>query len=263
MQQRRAHDLTVIEGQALALVSGRRATIAMQIYRHLRTRILTGDYPPLHLLSEAELAATFGVSRTPVREAFGKLEEEELITIQPQYGSFVSLVRIDRVVGDQFVREALECAAIRIAAERCTQDDAAALQAILHIQRTSETDREFFAADEAMHRALLRLAGQDAAWHVLDAAKVNLDRIRLLSVRALFKRRLTLREHQRIIAAVIANDAEAAAAAMRDHLRGVFASSAQMMALHPEFFQADAADPRPARRKRPAAVETTRTRKSA
>jgi DNA-binding GntR family transcriptional regulator len=235
---------------ALALIRGRGATIAMQIYRHLRGQIVAGEYAPLHALSESELAARFGVSRTPVREALGKLEEEGLISIQPQYGTFVAPVRIDRVAGDQFVREALECAAVRVASLKCTKADAESLRAILQTQRSCETDKAFFGADEAMHRALLGLAGYEAAWHVLDAAKVNLDRIRHLSVRQMFKRQLILKEHDRIIAAVIAGDPDEAAAAMRDHLRGVFASSEQMMRAHPEFFQANAADRRPARRRR-------------
>jgi DNA-binding GntR family transcriptional regulator len=234
-----------------ALIRGRGATIAMQIYKHLREKIVTGEYPPLRSLSETELATLFNVSRTPVREAFGKLEEEGLISIQPQYGTFVAPVRIDRVTGDQFVREALECAAVRMAAARCTRPDADALHAILHTQRASKTEKAFFAADEAMHRALLVLAGQEAAWHVLDAAKVNLDRIRHLAARAMFKRQSILQEHERIIAAVVAQNADEAEAAMRAHVRGIFASSEAMMQAHPEFFQANAANPRPARRKRP------------
>ncbi len=235
---------------ALALFRGRGATIAVQIYKHLRTQIVAGEYAPNHPLSESELAARFGVSRTPVREAFGNLEEEGLISIQPQYGTFVAPVRIDWVAGDQFVREALECAAVRVACLNCTKRDAEALRAILQTQRSCDTDKAFFEADEAMHRALLGLAGHEAAWHVLDAAKVNLDRIRQLAVRQMFKRQSILKEHERIIDAVIAGDPDEAAAAMRDHLRGVFASSEQMMRVHPEFFQANAADPRPSRRKR-------------
>ncbi len=233
------------------LISGRRATMAMQIYRLLRREIMQGHYKPLHSLSESVLAATYGVSRTPVREAFGKLEEEGLVAILPQYGTFVAPIRIDRVSGDHFVREALECAAVRRAAERCTQADAATLHAIIATQRSATTnDEAFFEADEEMHRALMALSGHADAWHVVNAAKVNVDRIRLLSVRQMFKRQSTLNEHERIIDAVVTGRADEAAAAMRDHLLGVFDSSQRMMAAHPEFFQATSGDPRPARRRR-------------
>ncbi|GGF19714.1 GntR family transcriptional regulator [Aliidongia dinghuensis] len=233
------------------LTSGRRATIAVQIYRHLRRQIVAGDYVPLQSLSENELAALFRVSRTPIREALGKLEEEKLVSILPQYGTFVAPIVIDRVFSDQFVREAIECAAIGEAAARCTAEDAAALRAIIAEQRSAPSEREFFAADETMHRTLITVAGQEAAWQVVDAAKVNLDRIRHLAARHTFKRRSILTEHERIIEAVIAHDREGAVVAMRTHLRGVFASSQQMMRMHPEFFQGAADPPRPVRRKRP------------
>lgn len=231
-------------------VSGRRATMAMRIYRHLRTQILSGDYKPLHSLSETALAAELGVSRTPVREAFGKLEEEGLVAILPQYGTFVAPIRLDRVAGDHFVREALECAAARVAAARCTVEDAVVLNAIIQTQHASQSERAFFEADEAMHRALMALAGHEAAWHVVDAAKVNIDRIRWLSAREMFKRQAILREHEDIVDAIVSGNPDAADLAMRTHLRGVFASSEHMMQLHPEFFQATKADPRPARRRR-------------
>ncbi|HEV2676385.1 MAG TPA: GntR family transcriptional regulator [Aliidongia sp.] len=235
----------------LQLTTGRRATIAMQIYRHLRRLIVAGDYAPLQSLSENELAARFRVSRTPIREALGKLEEEKLVSILPQYGTFVAPIVPDRVFSDQFVREALECAAIGEAATRCTEADARILWAIIEDQRNASSEKAFFAADEAMHRALMAVADQEAAWQVVDAAKVNIDRIRHLSVRHTFKRRLILTEHERIIDAVVAHDRERAVAAMREHLRGVFASSAQMMLTYPEFFQGAGDAPRPTRRKRP------------
>lgn len=234
----------------LHLRSGRSATIAVQIYRHLRRQIVDGDYVPRQPLSENELAQRFGVSRTPVREALGKLEEERLVSILPQYGTFVAPILTDRLISDQFVREALECAAIGEAAARCTPRDADALRAIIAEQRAAPSEKAFFAADEAMHRFLMALAGQEAAWQVVDAAKVNLDRIRLLAVRHTFKRQSILGEHESIADAVVARNPDGAIAAMRQHLRGVFASSAQMMRLHPEFFQA-IGDPRPVRSKRP------------
>jgi len=131
------------------------------------------------------------------------------------------------------------------AAARCTAPDAATLRAIIEHQRAAPSDKAFFAADEAMHRALMVLAGQEAAWQVVDAAKVNLDRIRHLSARHTFKRLSILAEHERIIDAVIAGDRDGAVAAMRQHLRGVFTSSGQMMRMHPEFFHATTGDPRP------------------
>ena len=237
------------------LSSGRRGTAGQQVYRQIRRDIIAGTFLPLHPLSESALAASFGVSRTPVREAFGKLEEDGLVAIRPQYGTFVAPIRIDRIAGDHFVREALECAAVQEAARRCTPADAADLRGRIELQRTLDSDKAFFDADDGLHQALMTIAGHQAAWHVVDSAKVNLDRVRHLSARGLFKRRQILAEHDRIVAAVTAQAPAEAATAMRQHLLGVFNSSEAMMKAHPEYFQPGAADLRP--RRRPPAWRST------
>ena len=82
------------------------------------------------MLSEQELSQRFGVSRTPVREALIKLAEENLVETYPQYGSFVAPIKLRDVFDSQFVREALECAAIERAVERIDAAQAKALTSI-------------------------------------------------------------------------------------------------------------------------------------
>src|ERR1051325_7597378 len=96
----------------------RRQTIAGQIRAVLRRDIISGQLAPRTALSEQELAHRFGVSRTPVREAMIKLAEENLVAIYPQYGTFVAPINLREVFDSQFVREALECAAVERAIER-------------------------------------------------------------------------------------------------------------------------------------------------
>jgi DNA-binding GntR family transcriptional regulator len=65
-------------------------SIATQVYEHLMTQILSMQLKPFQELSEARLAAEFGVSRTPVREAFARLARRGLVDIYPQRGTLVS-----------------------------------------------------------------------------------------------------------------------------------------------------------------------------
>ncbi|MDT7950543.1 MAG: GntR family transcriptional regulator [Acetobacteraceae bacterium] len=227
--------------------SPRRVTSSTQIYADLRHRIVTGALRPLQCLSETDLAAALGVSRTPVREALGKLEEERLVEIRPRFGTFVAPILPEAVFSSQFVREALECAAIEQAAARCTSAGRATLEDILAAQRGAEDEEAFFLADDALHRALMAMAGQAAAWGVVHAAKAVLDRVRYLSVQRPRKRQSILAEHRQIVACVTSGDAPGAVAAMRTHLRGVFVSIEQSLAAHPEFFAGDAQGPRPNR----------------
>src|ERR1700759_1444466 len=99
-----------------------------QVYLALREAIVSAELQPGRRLSENELAARLGVSRTPVREALARLRDERLVAIVPQLGSFVTLIDAAAVADAQFVRESLECNAIRITAQRVQPTDIADLE---------------------------------------------------------------------------------------------------------------------------------------
>src|SRR5919112_241624 len=88
------------------------------IYGQIRQDIILLRLRPGTRLSENELALRFGTSRAPVREALIRLAEEGLIEVQPQRGSFVSRISLASMQRARFVREALEIAIVRRAAER-------------------------------------------------------------------------------------------------------------------------------------------------
>jgi GntR family transcriptional regulator, rspAB operon transcriptional repressor len=227
-----------------AFESRRKLTIGAQVYRQLRTLIVTGGMTPNQPISENELALALGVSRTPVREALGKLEEDGLVQIIPQFGTFVSPIVPEHVYSNQFIREALECACLETAAERCTPADTERLRTLIERQRVAVADDDFFAADETMHRLLMTIGGQERAWTVIESVKLHLDRVRRLAVRNSLKRHMIIQEHETIITHIAAGNGAAAVAAMRVHLRGVYAWINAIMQDHPRFFS----DPRPSRR---------------
>ena len=92
----------------------------------LRDAIVAAQLEPGRQLSENELAALLGVSRTPIREALQRLRDDRLVEIVPQLGTFVTRISENAVADAQFVREALECAAVRGAALRARDQDLAA-----------------------------------------------------------------------------------------------------------------------------------------
>src|SRR5918911_632620 len=105
-----------------------------QVYLALWEGIVSAELEPGRRLSENELADLLGVSRTPVREALARLRDERLVAIVPQLGTFVTLISHQGVADAAFVREALECSAVRLATERATAEDLAGLQANLAAQ---------------------------------------------------------------------------------------------------------------------------------
>mgnify|MGYP002148288084 CR=1 FL=1 len=92
------------------------SSISAQVYRQLHSAIIRGEICPGEGLSESEIARQYSTSRQPVREAFIKLAEERLVSIQPQRGTFVVKISVADVLDARFVREAIEIAVTREAA---------------------------------------------------------------------------------------------------------------------------------------------------
>jgi GntR family transcriptional regulator, rspAB operon transcriptional repressor len=227
----------------------RRQTIGVQIHALLRREIIAGRLLPRATLSEQDLSQRFGVSRTPVREALIKLAEENLVETYPQYGSFVSPIKLPDVFDSQFVREAIECAAIERAIGRVNDEQIGALKKIMERQGLLEStgDEEgFFLADEQLHAFILDVAGHAKAWRVVENAKAQLDRVRFLTMRLPKKMSSVVAEHSVIVDRFIARDSAGAVEAMRTHLRGVFRSIEILEKENPGYF-ADKSGNAPAR----------------
>ncbi len=210
-----------------------------RLYRDLRERIVSGALPPGQAVSESRIAETYGVSRTPIREAFRKLAEDGFLDVVPQVGSFVARIDLGAVRDNHFVRETLECRIAGLAAERVDAAGERALRENLAQQRRALTRGDpaaFFEADEAMHALLAALAGHASAWQVIHAAKGQLDRVRHLSLTSSRRSRLRMDEHREIVERVIAGDAQGAAEAMRRHLGSIFAAIDNIAAENAHFF---------------------------
>jgi GntR family transcriptional regulator, rspAB operon transcriptional repressor len=209
------------------------------VYETLRRDVLTLELPPGAALSENELAARLGVSRTPVRESLILLAEEGLVQVFPQVGSFVSRVDPARVADAQFLREAVELASLEDLPARPDPELVRELRENLAAQRRPGLDvEEFFALDEAFHHALLRLSGHGNAWTTVVSAKGHLDRARRLGLQATAPPTFT-DQHVEILDAVLAGDGTGARRAMRAHLRAVFDDVERIRERTPELFASD------------------------
>jgi DNA-binding GntR family transcriptional regulator len=202
----------------------RRNTLSTQVHVALRRDIIAGHLAPRAMLSEQDIAAGFGISRTPVREAMIKLAEEGLVEIFPQYGSFVAPIKLRDVFDSQFAREALECAAVDKAIDRLDAPQEHALRAIIARQRGLQRPQQralFFRADEDMHMLILQIAGHGNAWHFVEGAKGQMDRVRHFAISIVRKQATTLAEHEAVVDRLLARDRAGAVEAMRTHLRAI------------------------------------------
>jgi GntR family transcriptional regulator, rspAB operon transcriptional repressor len=218
--------------------AGRRAR--GHVYAALRDAIVGAAFVPGQRLSETELAERYGVSRTPVREALVRLRDDRLVEIVPQLGTYVTRISREAVGDAQFVRESLECAAVRLATAHARSDDLAALEAILERQREAslagDVDR-FYVFDDELHRSLCDLSGHGIAWSLSQRAGGHLNRIRRLSMTDPAYIDEMIAEHVLVIEAIERGEPQQAEQTLREHLRMVLASLPEIERAHPEYFE--------------------------
>jgi DNA-binding GntR family transcriptional regulator len=209
----------------------RRVRLSDQAYLALRGMIVRGALAPGSQIVEPRLAEELGISRTPLREALLRLAEEGLVDVFPQSGSYVAPIRVEAVTEAQFVREHLECALIREAAERVDPRALAELHRNLaqqdEAQRRHDADA-FYELDEALHAAFAECAGRPGVWRLIQQSKLHMDRVRLLSLPIAHQIPLLVEQHRAIVQAVARRDPDAAETALRRHLREVFATIAEL-----------------------------------
>jgi DNA-binding GntR family transcriptional regulator len=210
------------------------------VYAAIRDAIVRAELAPGARLSENELAEQLGVSRTPVREALGRLRDDRLVEVVPQLGTYVVRISVQAIDDAQFIREALECAAVRRAAERAVDEDITSLEENLRSQeRASEAGDldAWYLLDDAYHRALCDLSGHPVVWSVSERAKSHLNRLRRLSLTMPDYLPEMSAEHREIVAAVARRDSDAAEQALRHHLAMVPRELPRIRELHPDYFE--------------------------
>jgi DNA-binding GntR family transcriptional regulator len=195
-------------------------------YDAIKKAILTFALKPGDALVEAELSKQLSVSKTPIRDALSRLEKEGLVSKVAYTGTTVSEID-SQLVADLFeLRAVLEGLAARKAALNFTPQDAAAAQTNLaehkaalasgDLTRASELNRQF-------HALILRNAPSPRLHTFLGNLDDHLQRFRVLSNYQRGPHSKSVAEHQQILTAIQANDADGAEKAMRAHLMSVVA----------------------------------------
>ena len=198
------------------------------VAERLRLQIFSRELEPGAWIDEQKLAAEYGISRTPLREALKVLAVEGLVTMKLRRGAYVTEMSSTDVAQVYHLMALLESDAAGTVAAQASGADIAELQA-LHDRLESEAQQRdaFFATNEQFHLRLLALAGNRwSAQIVQDLRKV----MKLNRHLSLFKQgRLaeSLAEHRAVMAAIAARDAAQAARLMREHFdNGLAAASA-------------------------------------
>ncbi|SNS85534.1 GntR family transcriptional regulator [Antarctobacter heliothermus] len=221
-----------------------RRTAVDDIFDYLHDEILSLRLRPGDKISEADIAARFGVSRQPVRDAFNRLANLDLLLIRPQRATEVKRFSSREIEKSRFVRAAIEKEVLSRAAEFCDVSDAALLDACLARQTEAIEARDFGAfgaLDYEFHQALCQIAKAEFAFDVIQSEKVKVDRLCTLGLSKEDRMPQLVEDHREIATAVKAHDPDRAIAAGMLHLSRLDDTIERISSTNANYFDSETA----------------------
>lgn len=192
-----------------------------RVYAEIRRMAMDYRFKPNERINEVELAARLDVSRSPIREALQRLVTEGLITFQSNRGFFCRGFDVEEVVNLSDVRIVLEERSVRLAIQRATDEDLAALVGWwtnTMARADAFSSAELTARDEEFHIRIARLSGNSELARMLEGINTRIHFVRKIEVEKHRRLSTTYTEHSDIARAMVARDADRAARLMHDHI---------------------------------------------
>jgi DNA-binding GntR family transcriptional regulator len=188
----------------------------------IEEEILMGRFPPGSRIDEAALGAQFGVSRTPIREALIQLASSGLVAIRRRHGALVTEMEPNRLYEMFEVMAELEAICARNAARRSTEAQQKTLLKTLEACRKAAESRDadaYFHENEQFHQAIYAASQNTFLAEQTQALQRRLRPYRRLQLRVRDRMSNSMAEHETLVAAIIAGDADLAAERARGHVR--------------------------------------------
>lgn len=196
-------------------------SLADQVFEKLENDIITGFYPRGEILTELKLVEQLGVSRTPIREALRRLEQERLIA-ESGKGSVVLGITVEDLIDIMNIREHVEGLAAFYATKNITEEGIAELKEILQLQdfyyQQADQDK-LQKMDDRFHDAIYELSKRTVLHDTLLPLHRKTMRYRRAAIKNEDRLRQSVEEHKLIIKAIIAGDAEQAQSLMSWHIK--------------------------------------------
>lgn len=216
-----------------------RRTSVDSIFDYLYDEIVSMRLLPGSKISEAEIAGLFEVSRQPVRDAFSRLDNLDLLLIRPQKTTEVKRLSFMAITTARFVRAAVEAEVLRRAARLCGQEGTELLEKHLDDQRVAVENNDFDlfrSLDYGYHDALCVIGEVDYAFDVIASNKAKIDRLCVLGLSD-DKRMTQLLDDHIGIAKMVSNNDEAGAVEIgMMHLAGLDSTIDTIRDKHADYF---------------------------
>jgi len=211
----------------------RRRRLVDDATQTLREAILNGRLPSGARLRQTDLAAQLHISRTPVREALGRLQHEGLVELLPRGGVRVALLDLEEAVELYDLREVLDGLAARLAARRASARSVAVLERALDRMArclTRANPSQWFTAHVLFHEEIFRAAGNRRLRMLLPVVRLSIRHFHPLLLRTRHRLGQAYLEHRRIFDAIATHDPEAAEREARSHIASATEIVLELMA---------------------------------
>jgi DNA-binding GntR family transcriptional regulator len=188
-------------------------TLREKILENIRDAIISGALKGGSRVSEPDLAERYGISRTPIREAFRQLESEGFLTVIPRRGAVVSEFSVKDVEEFYAIKSILEGYAAHRACEKLTAKELDRLQAINDrlAELAAHNDiRTFFRIHNDFHDVFIKAADNEKLRELITSLVTRFQRLRLMSISLPGRMGISVQEHEKIIEAFRLKDAETA-----------------------------------------------------
>lgn len=215
------------------------------VYAQLKEQILHLELPPGAAISEIETAEKYCISRTPVRDAFKRLEREGLLEIRPHIGTFISLIDLNAVSDVLYIREVLEYSVLSDLSRIYDKSQDLRIRLLLQAQKEllesdmpiEELSRAFIHSDNEFHTALFDAAGKKNIIQFLYAYNSQYERFRtFINFNGKEDLQKLYESHTKIWDCITTKDLETLKDCINHHLYDGFTSSSDVISKYPEYF---------------------------
>jgi DNA-binding GntR family transcriptional regulator len=199
-------------------------TYRQQAYKVVKARILNRDLKPGQYIADSEIAAELNISRTPVREALRDLEHEGFLVNQPRQGWRVYSLSLEDIHEIFDIKLALESMVARRAAQCTDRQKQAALREAMELMKQAAATHDYEAwrqADIDLHRTIFAMGPNGQAARIVDHLNDQWYRLRIGFLALQGRTEQSNHEHEPVVAAILAGDADEAEIQMRLHINNV------------------------------------------
>lgn len=207
--------------------------------RTIKENIVRLELAPGSKVSESEIAAGLGLSRTPVREALQELSRERIVEIYPQRGSIIALVDYTLVDEARFMRQCLESGVAVVLAQRAQSMNLSSLRENLELQeyylRSGNLDK-LLELDNQFHQELYRLAGYENCYRMMAGMYLHFDRVRWMATQSV-NQEPCVEDHRAIYQAIVEGNSREAAEVVREHLMRYRVDETKLRREYPGYFK--------------------------